>query len=59
MYPSNTMYSQYGNTYRVYYNFGSSSYGSRTGSFDYKLKSTNYDCGFDYVKKKTQMALVS
>ena len=36
MYPSNRMYSQYGNTFRPNSHFGSAAYGSRMGSFDSK-----------------------
>lgn len=50
MYPSNTMYSQYGNTYRGRSNYGST-YGSRTGSYDNKYRSTSYGRGFDHVKR--------
>ncbi|CAK8542825.1 unnamed protein product [Lathyrus sativus] len=40
MYPSNSMFSQYGNTFRANSRFGSSAYGSRTGSYDYKFRAT-------------------
>ncbi|CAL5193096.1 unnamed protein product [Lathyrus oleraceus] len=40
MYPSNNMFSQYGNTFRANSRFGSSAYGSRTGSYDYKFRAT-------------------
>jgi YTH domain-containing family protein len=50
MYPSNMMYSQYGNTYRGRSNYGST-YGSRTGSYDNKYRSTRYGSGFDHVKR--------
>ncbi|KAL5057750.1 hypothetical protein RYX36_029354, partial [Vicia faba] len=53
MYPSNTAYSQYGNTYRARSNFGSTAYGSRAGSFDNKFKTSSYGRGFDHVKKNT------
>lgn len=51
MYPSNTMYNQYGNTYRASSNFGSTAYGSRTSSFDNRHKGTSYGRGFDHVKR--------
>ncbi|XP_058737735.1 YTH domain-containing protein ECT2-like isoform X2 [Vicia villosa] len=38
LYPSNSMFSQYGNTFRANSRFGSSAYGSRTGSYDYKFR---------------------
>ncbi|CAL5185532.1 unnamed protein product [Lathyrus oleraceus] len=53
MYPSNTAYSQYGNTYRARSNFGSTAYGSRAGPFDNKFKTSGYGRGFDHVKKNT------
>jgi hypothetical protein len=40
IYPSNSMFSQYGNTFRANSRYGSSVYGSRTGSFDSKYRST-------------------
>ncbi|RZB47388.1 YTH domain-containing protein ECT2-like isoform X2 [Glycine soja] len=45
MYPSNRMYSQYGNTFRPDSRFGSAGYGSRMGSFDSKFNGTGYGCG--------------
>lgn len=38
MYPSNTMFSQYGNTFRASSRYGSSAYTSRTGSVDNKFR---------------------
>ncbi|GAU48459.1 hypothetical protein TSUD_324090 [Trifolium subterraneum] len=40
IYPSNSMFSQYGNTFRANSRYGSSVYGSRAGSFDSKYRST-------------------
>ncbi|RDY09088.1 YTH domain-containing family protein 1, partial [Mucuna pruriens] len=51
MYPSNTMYSQYGNTYRASSHFGSAPYGFRVGSVNNKLKAARDGCGVDHVKK--------
>ncbi|XP_047173577.1 YTH domain-containing protein ECT2-like isoform X1 [Vigna umbellata] len=41
IYPSNTMYNQYGNTYRPNSHIGPSPYGFRMGSVDNKLKVAN------------------
>jgi len=46
MYPSNRMYSQYGNTFRANSRFGSAAYGSRMGSVDYKRHATGDGYGF-------------
>ncbi|XP_014491361.1 uncharacterized protein LOC106753967 isoform X1 [Vigna radiata var. radiata] len=46
MYPSNRMYSQFGNTFRANSRFGSAAYGSRMGSVDYKRHATSDGNGF-------------
>lgn len=51
MYPSNNIYSQYGNTYRASSNFGSAAYGSRTGPVGNKLKATSDGRVVDHVKR--------
>ncbi|KAL5171803.1 YTH domain-containing family protein 1 [Glycine soja] len=51
MYPSNRMYSQYGNTFRPNSHFGSAAYGSRMGSFDSKHNGAGYGCGLNHFKK--------
>ena len=51
MYPSNRMYSQYGNTFKADSRFGSAAYGSRTGFVDNKLKATGDGYGVDHLKK--------
>lgn len=40
MYPSNNLFSQYGSSFRANSRYGSSAYGSRTGSFDNKYRAT-------------------
>ncbi|KAK7315602.1 hypothetical protein VNO77_34163 [Canavalia gladiata] len=51
MYPSNTIYSQYGNACRASSHFGPVPYGFRTGSVNNKHKTTG-DSSVDHVKKK-------
>ncbi|KAL2320459.1 hypothetical protein Fmac_029428 [Flemingia macrophylla] len=51
MYPSNRMYSQYGNTIRANSHFGSAAYGSRMGSANNKLNATGDGYGFNHFKK--------
>ncbi|MED6158380.1 hypothetical protein PIB30_032239 [Stylosanthes scabra] len=50
MYPSNRMYSQYGNTFRTNSRYGSTAYGSRTG-FENKLRGTGNGYGVDHLRK--------
>ncbi|XP_057437702.1 YTH domain-containing protein ECT4-like isoform X3 [Lotus japonicus] len=50
MYPSNGIYSHYGNTYRTGSRFGSAAYGYRTGSLDYKSKATGNGCVHDFKR---------
>ncbi|CAJ1953379.1 unnamed protein product [Sphenostylis stenocarpa] len=50
IYPSNTMYSQYGNTYRANSHVGPAPYGFRMGSVTNKFKATNGRFN-DHVKK--------
>ncbi|KAL2335072.1 hypothetical protein Fmac_016285 [Flemingia macrophylla] len=51
MYPSNTMYSQYGNTYRASSHFGPAPYGYKTGSFNNKHKALSGGRIVDHAKK--------
>ncbi|TKY62911.1 YTH domain-containing family protein 2 [Spatholobus suberectus] len=51
MYPTNRMYSQYGNTFRANSRFGSAAYGSRVGTFDNKLNATGDGYGLNHFKK--------
>ncbi|XP_014620993.1 YTH domain-containing protein ECT1 isoform X1 [Glycine max] len=52
-YPSNTMYSQYGNAYRASSHFGQApyGYGYRIGSVNNKPKASNDGCAIDHVKR--------
>ncbi|XP_020204206.1 YTH domain-containing protein ECT4 isoform X1 [Cajanus cajan] len=51
MYPSNTVYSQYGNTYRASSHFGPAPYGYKAGSFNNKLKATSDGRIVDHAKR--------
>ncbi|KAK7380642.1 hypothetical protein VNO78_33157 [Psophocarpus tetragonolobus] len=51
MYPSSTMYNQYGNTYRASSHFGPAPYGFRIGSTNNKVKATNGGRVIDHAKK--------
>ncbi|XP_015971026.1 YTH domain-containing protein ECT4 isoform X1 [Arachis duranensis] len=50
MYPINSVYSRYGNTFRADSRYGSTAYGSRAG-FENKLRGTGDGYGVDHLRK--------